>query len=141
MADPVDAPASPADRQPAPGGSRFARYVPLATWAVAILVFLLIGLKISGSGYLPGGDLRRHVAQAFTHRAFTDIVVMRPLYSMDNSPGWDELLRFLHEKLSFTKDGLVSFSLVSLLLCVFIAPLPWLRRPEAWLAALLAQLV
>jgi hypothetical protein len=30
---------------------------------------------------------------------------------------------------------------VALLLCVFVAPMPWLRRPSAWLAALLAELV
>jgi hypothetical protein len=35
----------------------------------------------------------------------------------------------------------MSFSLAATLLCVLLAGLPWLRRPEAWLAALLAQLV
>ena len=108
---------------------------------IAIITFLMIGLKITGYNFLPGGDMRRHVAQAFTHRPYTDIVVMRPEYVMDHSPGWDALLRFLHEKAGLTKDQLVSFSIVALLLCVFVAPLPWLRRPEAWLAALLAELV
>ena len=106
-----------------------------------IFTFILISLKITSYGYLPAGDLRRHVAQAFTHRPYTDIVVLRPEYVMDHSPGWDSLLRFLHEKAGFTKDGLVSFSIIALLLCAFVAPLPWLRRPEAWLAALLVQLV
>src|SRR5260221_13664969 len=35
----------------------------------------------------------------------------------------------------------MSFSVIGLMLCVFYAPLPWLRRPEAWIAALLAQMV
>src|SRR5258708_11762420 len=35
----------------------------------------------------------------------------------------------------------MSFSVMGMMLCVFYAPLPWLRRPEAWLAALLAQMV
>ena len=101
----------------------------------------MIAGKIVGTGYLPSGDLRRHVAQAFTHRPYTDIVVMRPEYSMDHSPGWDALLRFLHEHAGLTRDGLVGFSIAALMLCVFLAPLPLLRRPEAWLAALLAELV
>jgi hypothetical protein len=28
-----------------------------------------------------------------------------------------------------------------MMLCVYLAGLPWLRRPEAWMAALLAQMV
>lgn len=125
----------------ASGDSPFQRYVPLVTWTICIITFLMIGLKITGYGYLPGGDLRRHVGQAFTHRPYTDIVVMRSSYVMDHSPGWDRLLRALHEVGGLNKDELVSFSIVALLLCVFVAPLPWLRRPEAWLAAVLAQLV
>ena len=117
------------------------RYIPLASWAIVVLTCLFIALKITGTGYLPAGDARRHVAQALTHRPFTEVVVMRPEYSMDNSPGWDWLLWELHHKGGWTKDGLMGFSIVALLLCVFLAPLPWLRRPEAWLAALLAQLV
>jgi hypothetical protein len=117
------------------------RYVPLASWLIVIATLLFIALKIMSTGYLPGGDARRHVAQAFTHKPYTEIVVMRSDYQMDHSPGWDRLLRALHEKAGFTKDQLVSFSLAGLMLVVLLAPLPWLRRPEAWLAALLAQLV
>src|SRR5579863_159380 len=142
MAEQADAPASPAARSAASDESPFGRYISLATGAVAILTFLLISLKIVGSGYLPAGDLRRHVAQAFTDRPFTDIVVMRSSYVMDHSPGWDGLLRLLHKSAGFAKeDQLVSFSLIFLMMCIYLAPLPWLRRPEAWLAALLAQLI
>ena len=35
----------------------------------------------------------------------------------------------------------MSFSVAAMMLCVYLAGLPWLRRPEAWMAALLAQLV
>jgi hypothetical protein len=140
MPEPVEAPKSPVGAESA-AELTFGRYVPLACWTIAIVTFLLIALKIAGYGYRPAGDLRRHAAQAFTHRPYTDIVVMRPEYSMDHSPGWDGLLRLLHEKLGFTEDNLVTFSLAGLMLCIFLAPLPWLRRPEAWLAALLAQMV
>lgn len=120
-----------------PGLTRLERYVPLAVWAAVILVLLFIALKIAAYGYLPGGDLRRHVAKAFTDKPYTDIVVMRPGYTVDNSPGWDWLLTVLHRNAAWGKDALVGFSIVGLMLCFFYAPLPWLRRPEAWLLALL----
>ena len=36
------------------------RYVPLAVWAIVILVILAIPLKIIGYGFLPGDDALRH---------------------------------------------------------------------------------
>jgi hypothetical protein len=102
---------------------------------------LFIPLKIISYGYLAAGDARRHVAKAFTDKPYTEIIVMRPEYKMDHSPGWEWLLTSLHRTLGWGADELMSFSVISMLLCVFLATLPWLRRPEAWLAALLAQLV
>jgi hypothetical protein len=64
---------------------------------------------------------------------------MRPGYTVDHSPGWEWLLKELHQRAGWDKDALVSFSIVSLMLCLFFAPLPWVRRPEAWLLALLTQ--
>ena len=113
------------------------RYVPLAVWGVVLIVLMLIALKISSYGYLPGGDLRRHVAKAFTDKPYSEIVVMRPSYTIDHSPGWEWLLRWLHRQVGWGKDALVNFSVVALLLGFFLAPLAWLRRPEAWLLALL----
>ena len=66
---------------------------------------------------------------------------MRPEYTMDHSPGWEWLLRWLHRLTGWERDALMSFSLLATLLCVLVAPLPWVRRPEAWVAALLIQLV
>jgi hypothetical protein len=106
---------------------------------VAILVLILIPLKIVSYGYVPGGDLRRHVAKPFTDKPYNEIIVMRPGYTIDHSPGWEWLLRELHRKAGWGEDALVSFSIIALLLCFFFAPLPWLRRPEAWLAVLLAE--
>jgi hypothetical protein len=119
----------------------FARYVPLLAWLIVILILLFIPLQIARTGFLPGGDARRHVAQAFTDKSYTQIIVLRPEYSMDHSPGWDGLLRFLHGRFDWSREALMTFSIVGLMLCVFYAPLPWLKRPEAWLAALLAQLI
>ncbi|MDB6023257.1 MAG: Gram-positive signal peptide protein family [Pedosphaera sp.] len=108
---------------------------------VVVLILLLIPLRIISMGYLPAGDARRHVAKAFTDRPYTEILALRSDYSMDHSPGWEWLLRFLHLHAGWGQEALVTFSVAGLMLCVFYAPLPWLRRPEAWLAALLAQMI
>jgi hypothetical protein len=118
-----------------------ARYIPLCAWLIVVGTLLLIPLRIISYGFLPDGDARRHVAKAFTDRPYTDILLMRPGYTVDHSPGWEWLLRVLHRQAGVGLDGLVSFSVTFLMLCILLAPLPWVRRPEAWLAALLAELV
>ncbi|HTL17504.1 MAG TPA: hypothetical protein VL793_09715 [Patescibacteria group bacterium] len=131
----------PAELEPAGRVAELQRYVPLIVWGVAALTVIFICLRILGTGFLPAGDARRHVAKAFTDRPYTEIVVMRPEYTMDHSPGWECLLRFLRKTSGWNADALMSFSIAVTLLCMFLAPLPWVRRPEAWLAALLAQMV
>ncbi len=135
--EPVTAPA----RQSPPPAVEPRRMLHLISWIIVAAALLFIPLKIISYGFLPAGDARRHVAKAFTNQPYTQIVVMRPEYSMDHSPGWEWLLRHLHQSAGLGMEGLVSFSVVALMLCVFFCPFPWLRRPEAWLAALLAQMV
>lgn len=117
------------------------RYVPLAAWLIVVITLAIIPFKIHQTGYVPGGDARRHVAKAFSDKTNQEILVLVPDYKVDNSVGWESFLRYLREKLGWNADALISFSLIGLMLCIFYAPLPWLRRPEAWMAALLAQLV
>jgi hypothetical protein len=119
----------------------FARYVPLLSWAVVLITLLFIPLKIISYGFLAPGDARRHVAKAFTDKPYAEIVVMRPEYKMDHSPGWEWLLRKIQRTTGWGSDELMSFCVISMMLCVLLAPLPWLRRPEAWLAALLAEMI
>ncbi|HSU54442.1 MAG TPA: hypothetical protein VLT36_10310 [Candidatus Dormibacteraeota bacterium] len=119
----------------------FERYVPLAVWALVVLTFLCIAFRIFSYGYLPAGDARRHIAKAMTERTYPEILVLRPGYFMTNSPGWEWLLRQLHRTAGWSQDALASFAIISLLLWVFFSPLPWLRRPEAWAAALLAEML
>ncbi len=131
----------PAERQPTPALLPFQRYIPLVAWVMVVATLLFIPLKIIGYGFLPAGDARRHVAKAFSEKTNPEIMVLGPEYKVDHSPGWEGLLRFLHFKGGWGKEALMTFSVVGLMLCIFYAPLLWLRRPEAWLAALLAQLV
>ena len=121
--------------------SRLQRYVPLASWIMVLAVFFLIAFKILSCGFVPGGDARRHVARVMTDKEYNQIVVLRPEYKIDHSPGWDWILRRLHRAAGWNEDALMSFSVAAMMLCVYLAGLPWLRRPEAWMAALLAQLV
>jgi hypothetical protein len=104
---------------------------------LVLVTFLFIGLKIIRYGYLPPGDVRRHAAQAVSGKQYTDVLVLCPQYKIDHSPGWDRLLRCLHVKGGLAEDTLAAFSIAALLLWLLCAPLPWLRCPEAWLAALL----
>src|SRR5208282_904183 len=122
-------------------GAARERYVPLLCWIAAVLTALFICLKILGYGYIPSGDARRHVAKPFADKPYSEIVVMRPEYVVDHSPGWEWLLGVLHRALGWNEDALIGFSIASLLLWVFCLPLFWMRRPEAWLAAILAQLL
>src|ERR1039458_5561160 len=115
------------------------RYVPLAVWAIVILVVLAIPLKIIGYGYLPADDALRHAAKAVSGKPWPDILVMGPAFKIDHNFGWHFLLRqiFLWSKCS--TEGLVLFSVVALFTLVSWSALPWLKRPEAWLIALRSE--
>jgi hypothetical protein len=108
---------------------------------IALLTAFFICLKILSYGFLPNGDARRHVAKPFANKPYSEIVVMRPEYVVDHSPGWEWLLGALHRAANWSEDELMSFSVGSLLLLLFCLPLVWVRCPEAWLAAILAQMV
>jgi hypothetical protein len=114
------------------------RYVQLAVWAIVILVVLAIPLKIISYGFLPGDDALRHAAKAVSGKPWTDILVLGPAFKIDTNFGWHLLLRqiFLWSKCS--TEGLVLFAVVALFALVNWSALVWLKRPEAWLIALLA---
>jgi hypothetical protein len=122
-------------------GAALQRFVPLICWLAVLLTAGFICLKILGGGYIPPGDARRHVAKPFAGKPYSQIVVMRPQYVVDHSPGWEWLLGLLHRALGWEEDGLISFSVASMALCVLCFPLIWVRHPEAWLAAVLAQML
>ena len=120
---------------------RVQRYVPLVCWLIVCMAALLICLKIISYGYVPVGDARRHVAKAFTDRPYSDLVVMRSFYKIDHSPGYEWVLRAAQRLTGWRPDGLAAFSTAMSLGFVLVAPLVWFRRPEAWCAAVLLQLI
>jgi len=114
------------------------RYVPLAVWAVVILVILFIPLRIIQYGYLPGDDALRHAAKAVSGKPWPDILVLGPAFKIDHNYGWHFLLRRVYLASHCDTEGLVLFSVVALFAFVNWSALPWLKRPEAWLIALTA---
>jgi len=120
---------------------RFRRYVPLTVWLVVVLVFLAIPLQIIKLGYLPADDALRHVAKAVSGKSWPEILVVGDSYKIDQSLGWHGILGGLHHALGWNAEALVIFSVVGLFLVANCAMLPWLKRPEAWLAAMLAAMV
>jgi hypothetical protein len=117
------------------------RYVPLIVWIIVLTTLLLIPLKILSYGFIPGGDARKHIAKAFTDKPDNQIVVLRPEFTMDHNPGWEWVLRHVERPTGWNVEQITVLAVVSSLLIFFCSALPWLRRPEAWLAALLAALV
>jgi hypothetical protein len=120
----------------------FKHYVPLAVWAIVILVILAMPLRILEYGYLPGDDALRHAAKAVSGKSWSEILVLNPVYQMDHEFGWNLLLEKIHGWTNWNAESLVIFSVVSLFILVGWSALPWLKRPEAWLITLmLATLV
>jgi len=119
----------------------FQRYVPLIAVGMVLVTLLLIPLRILSYGFVPVGDARRHIAKAFTDKSDNDVIVQRPGFALDHNPGWDWVLRHLRKLTGGNLEQMTVFAIIILLLALFVPALPWLRRPEAWLAAWLAELI
>jgi hypothetical protein len=111
------------------------RYVPPAVWAMVILVILVIPLKIISDGYLPGDDALRHAAKAVSGRPWGDILVLGPAFR-DQNFVWHGFLRQIFLWSQCDTDRLVVLAVAGLFVLAGCSPLPWLKRPEAWLITL-----
>lgn len=112
------------------------RYVPLLVWVVVVSTAIIIPLKIIEYGFLPMDDALRHAAKTISGKSWQQILVMRDGFAIDPSPGWQQILAWIHAGTGANAEALVVFSVVALMLLVMTSALPWFRRPEAWLAAL-----
>ncbi len=119
----------------------FRRYVPSAAWGVVVCCLITIPFRIIGYGFLPMDDALRHAAKTISGKAWQQILVMRGDFPIDPSPGWQKILEWVHAGFGGNAETLVVFSVIALMLLVTLAALPWFRRPEAWLAALLAAAI
>ena len=117
------------------------RYIPLMVWVVAIMTVLLIPAKIISYGYLPADDALRHAAKAVCGKPWSEILVMRSDFPIDIHDGWHKVLGAIHRAFNADAEALVIVSVAGLMILVSASVLIQLRRPEAWLAALLAGAV
>lgn len=123
------------------GSRRFNRYVPLLAWAAALFTLILIPLKIIAYGFVPVTDAMRYAAKAIAGKPWSEIVMLRPDAPVDHSVGWEWIVQGVHRLTGIGADGLVAFSVVLLFMLFALVPLIWLRRVEAWVAALLAVVI
>ena len=115
--------------------------MPLAVWAMVILVILAIPFKIISYGYLPGDDALRHAAKAVSGKSWPEILVLNASIKIDHEFGWNLLLEKIHLWTDWNAESLLIFSVAFLFLLANGSVLPWLKRPEAWLVALLAAMI
>ncbi len=106
--------------------------------AAALAAVILVPLRIIAQGFLPGDDALRHVAKAVSGRPWTDVLLLRPGITLDSNPGWHTVLGFLHSALGLGTVDLLIVSVVGLFVVLSLGPVLLLRRPEAWLLALVA---
>jgi hypothetical protein len=102
-----------------------------------VVTLLVIPARIITYGYLPADDALRHAAKAVSGRPWSEILVLGQPYTVDHNFGWDALLRGVYLLTRCDAERLVDLSVLILFALVGCAALPWLKRPEAWLAALL----
>lgn len=120
---------------------RFRRYIPLLAWLLVAAVIVVIPFKIIGLGYLPADDALRHTAKAVSGKPWPEILVVGSNFKIDHNIGWHAILGALHHALNWNAESLIIFSVAALFILVNGAMLPWLKRPEAWLAVLLAAML
>src|SRR5258706_14923431 len=106
--------------------------IPVVVWGIIVATLVVVPLRIIGFGYLPSDDALRHAAKAVSGKTWPEILLLRPEITVDHNPGWHVLLTALHHHFHWDPWTLVAVSLVTLFILVAGAPLPWLRRPEAW---------
>ncbi len=104
---------------------------------MVVMTVVLIPFRIIGQGYLPDDDALRHAAKAVSGKDWHQILVLRPEFTMDSHPGWHAILGTIHQITDCSAHSLILISLICLFAWLCLAPLLFLRRPEAWLLSLI----
>jgi len=124
---------------PAPPVDR--RLRSLAIVVIAIALFSA-HLRVLDYGYMPYDDVLRHAATAVAEQPYNEVLLYDDAVSAeDSTPGWHAVLRALHEWAGLDRFALVSISIFGFFLLFTLTPLFFMRRPEAWGAALLMAFV
>ncbi len=106
------------------------------------LTILAIPLAIAYQyHWLPDDDALRHAAKAVSGRPWSEILMLRDDVGSDQHPGWHALLAAVHHRVGGDAGLLALFSCMGLFILFTLTPVPALRRPEAWILALLIATV
>ncbi|NCC50584.1 MAG: hypothetical protein EOM20_05140, partial [Spartobacteria bacterium] len=108
--------------------------VKLIVYLTLMAIPLTIAVKYQ---YLPSDDALRHAAKAVSGKDWSEILILREDVTMDQHPGWHRLLGAVHHRTGVDAACLVVFAYMGLFIIFTMVPVPWLKRPEAWIASLL----
>ena len=115
------------------------RIINAAAIIAALFAAIAMPVSILRHGYLPDDDVFYHAANAVSGKQWNQIIVVRNDVELDPQIGWHTFLKAVREYASLNEVGLVKFCIVSLFALFCAAPLFLVRRPEAWLLALIAM--
>jgi hypothetical protein len=119
-----------------PGDADGSRLVPLAARLLAAACLFLCISVVAERGAFPEDDALRHAAKAVADRDWSEILVLRPDVTVDSHPGWHALLGLVRDLTGARAPSLVLLSVFLVFCLVTLVPVFTLRRPEAWLLAL-----
>lgn len=117
--------------------SKVKELAPVIVLTAVIVAILCIPLRIVSYGYMPPDDAQRHVAKVISGKPWSEILVVRPEFTMDSHPGWHAILGSVYKLTGCGSDGLITFSVVFLFLILCLLPVFFLDFPETWLITLL----
>ena len=117
------------------------RFIPLMIFCIAITVIICIPLRVMSYGFIPSDDAMRHTAKAVSGKSWDQILVLRPEFKIDPSPGWHAILEAIYRMTGCDQDTLMLFSVAALFILFCLIPAFSLDYPETWLVSLLAMVV
>jgi len=115
--------------------------IPLIIICIYLSAILFIPFKIISYGYMPLDDALGRAAKVISGKNWDQILVLKDNIGMEVHPGWNSILTAFHQLTNCSIDVLVVFSVISLFILFFLVPLIFLKRPEAWLFALMVPLL
>ncbi len=127
-----------------PGGlpPKASSRIDLLILLIVLAALLLIPLLIMATGYTPLDDVMANAALAVSGKAWDDIMLLRQGVSLNmHNPGWDILLRGMFAVTGSGPCVLVGFAVAGMMAVFLLSGLSSVRRPEAWLSALLVGFI
>lgn len=121
------------------GIPRHHKRVPLLVIIIILFTPLLISLNFWAKGFIPRDDALRHVGKVFAEKAWHDVLELKDSFPNGYDPhkGWHVLLSSAGTVLGNDKEMLLMLSIVVPVFLIMASAILFLRRPEAFLLAML----